>query len=270
MKKKMLTVVLIGCLGLYTVGCGTKESNTETDNKPNKEVDVVTSEEPDKESQQEIIPTESANAEVSSAQESETENSNQGSNQTVAVASAAADIDMVSLPEGIKGVKAESVPNVELQQLIIDYYEIPEDFYETTSYDYNYVDLDGDGTDEIFAVVIGPYTSGSGGSSALWVIESAGKLHVNQNFTLVNTPVIISDTVTNGLKELMIPYYGGGAESSYSVLVGKDGLYPRVPDGKMIKALDGITGTAIIANDKIKEMEAGIMRLNLLSEETEK
>ena len=269
MKKKMLTVVLIGCLTLYTVGCGTKESNTETDNTSNAQVNDVISEEPNNESQEEVIPTESAKVEENNASKSETENSNQNANQTVAVASAA-DVDMVSLPEGIKGLKAETTPNIELQQLIIDYYEIPEDFYETTSYDYNYVDLDGDGTDEIFAVVSGPYTSGSGGSSALWVIESAGKLHVNQNFTLVNTPVIISDTVTNGLKELIIPYYGGGAESSYSVLVGKDGLYPRVPDGKMIESLEGITGIAIIANDKITEIEAGIMGLNLLSEETVK
>ncbi len=269
MKKKMLTVVLIGCLTVYTVGCGTKEFNTESENTSNAQVNDVISEEPSNESQEEVIPTKSAKAEENNTSKSETENSNQNTNQTVAVASAA-DVDMVSLPEGIKGLKAETTPNIELQQLIIDYYEIPEDFYETTSYDYNYVDLDGDGTDEIFAVVRGPYTSGSGGSSALWVIESAGKLHVNQNFTLVNTPIIISDTVTNGLKELMIPYYGGGAESSYSVLVGKDGLYPRVPDGKMIESLDGITGTAIIANDKIKEIEAGIMGLNLLSEETEK
>ncbi len=268
MKKKMLTVVLIGCLALYTVGCGTKESNKEADNKPNTEVSEVTSEAPNKESQQEVIPTEAVKEEEK-ALEYETQDSNKGANQTVAVASAA-DIDMVSLPEGIKGLKAETTPNIELQQLIIDYYEIPEDFYEATSYDYNYVDLDGDGTDEIFAVVSGPYTSGSGGSSALWVIESAGKLHVNQNFMLINTPVIISDTVTNGLKELIIPYYGGGAESSYSVLVGKEGLYPRVSDGKMIESLNGITGTAIIANDKIKEIEAGILELNLLSEETEK
>lgn len=267
MKKKMLTVVLIGCLSLYTVGCGTKESKTETDNKVTTEANEVISEAPNKESQQEVIPAEAVNEEVNDSK-SETEDSNKGANQTVAVASAA-DIEMVSLPEGMKGLKAETTPNIELQQLIIDYYEIPEDFYETTTYDYNYVDLDGDGTDEIFAVVSGPYTSGSGGSSALWVIESAGELHVNQNFTLVNTPVIISDTVTNGLKELMIPYYGGGAESSYSVLVGKDGLYPRVPDGKMIETPDGITGTAIIANDKIKEIEAGILGLNLLSEETE-
>lgn len=268
MKKKMLTGLLIGCLALYTVGCGTKEPKTETDNKMTTEANEVIAETLNKESQQEVIPTEAVNEEEN-ASKAETEDSNKSANQTVAVASAA-DIDMVSLPEGIKGLKAEITPNIELQQLIIDYYEIPEDFYETTRYDYNYVDLDGDGTDEIFAVISGPYTSGSGGSSALWVIESAGELHVNQNFTLVNTPVIISDTVTNGLKELMIPYYGGGAESSYSVLAGKEGLYPRVPDGKMIETLDGITGTAIIANDKIKEIEAGILGLNLLSEDTQK
>lgn len=175
------------------------------------------------------------------------------------------DIPMVELPSGIKGLKAESVPNKELKNLIIEYMEIPEDFYEATHYYYNYVDLDNDGTKEIFVMVTGPYTSGTGGSSALWVSENAGKLHVVQNFTLVNEPIIISDTIKNGFHELVVPYYGG-EKSQYSVLSYQNGEYLNVPDGKIIDTLDGITGTAIIANDIIKEVEAGTMRFNLISE----
>lgn len=175
-------------------------------------------------------------------------------------------IPLVDLPEGVAGVAAETEPNEKLRGLIIDYYEVPEEFWDTTRYYYNYVDLNSDGTEEIFAVVMGPYTSGSGGSSALWVVESAGELHVNEDFTLVNTPVIISNKVTNGCKELVIPYYGGGAESAYSILSCSDGYYPRVNEGTMAETLEGISGTAIIANDMVKEMENGNMGLDLMGE----
>lgn len=260
MKKRIITVFLFSCLVLYVVGCGNKTDETAADSN----VKAVTAEKSDlsvdiKEAevdigQNEAVPTE----EIADA----TEEIVDATEEIVD----AADVDMVSLPEGIIGLKAENKPNKELQQLIIEYYDIPEDFYETTRYYYNYVDLNGDGSNEIFVVVMGPYTSGTGGSSALWVVESAGKLHVNQDFTLVNTPVIVSDTVTNGVKELIIPYYGGGAESQYSILACSDGFYPRVADGKMVDSLEGVTGTGIIANDIIKEIEAGIMGFNLLSE----
>ncbi|MDD3173496.1 MAG: hypothetical protein PHF63_07525 [Herbinix sp.] len=256
MKKRIITVLLISCLALYVAGCGTKIEEPTAGTA----IEVETDEHSEKsgEMSSEMEPT------ITPALASD--NGDGVDNQIIISASAAAEIDMVNLPEGIIGIKSESKPNKALQQLIIDYYEIPKDFYDTTRYYYNYVDLNNDGTDEIFVVVIGPYTSGTGGSSALWVIESAGELHVNQDFTIVNTPVIVSDTVTNGAKELIIPYYGGGAESQYSVLTCSDGFYPRVADGKMIDSLNEVTGTAIIANDMLKEVEAGIWGLNLKSE----
>lgn len=153
-----------------------------------------------------------------------------------------------------------------MRKLIIDYYEIPEEYYESTRYYYNYVDLDDDGEDEMFVVVMGPYTSGTGGSSALWVTTNSGKLHVKQDFTIVNTPVIVSDNLTDGVHDLIVPYYGGGAQSQYSILEFQSDSFPRVSDGKMSETLDGVTGTAIIANDIGEEMEQGIKGINLLDE----
>ncbi|SHO42971.1 hypothetical protein [Anaerocolumna xylanovorans] len=176
-----------------------------------------------------------------------------------------ADIPMVDLPEGIKGVKAETAANGELRDLIVEDMEIPEDYLETTHYYYNYVDLNDDGEDEIFAIVTGPYTSGTGGSTAIWVSKQAGKLHIQEDFTIVNTPIIISDKIENGYHELIVPYYGN-SKDQYSVLSYQDGEYINVPDGKIIDSLQGITGKAIIANDFIKESEAGIKGFNLMAE----
>lgn len=176
------------------------------------------------------------------------------------------DVPMVALPDQITGMKSETAVNAELRDLIIDYYEIPEEYYGETKYYYNYVDLDNDGTNEIFAVVMGSYTSGTGGSSALWLTENAGKWHIKQDFTLINPPVIISDTMTNGVHDLVVPYYGGGAEGNYAILKYKDGEYTWVSDSETVKDIDNITGTAILANDIPAERDAGIEAHTLLDE----
>lgn len=162
------------------------------------------------------------------------------------------------LSENIISVYAESEPNPELEKTIINYLQIPKEYFAKTKYYYNYVDLNGDGVDEIFVVVMGPYTSGTGGSTALHVIVSpTGEMNVNQKFTLIQTPIIISDKVTKGCKEIVVLRSGGGAESNYVVLTCSDGQFTTVNEGVVIKDLEGISGTAIISNDIIKDMEEG-------------
>lgn len=161
------------------------------------------------------------------------------------------------LTENIIGVLAEPEPNKELEATIINYLEIPEDYFSSTKYYYNYVDLNCDGKDEIFTVVMGPYTSGSGGSTALFIILTNEGMQVNQKFTLIQTPVIISDKITKGCKEIVVMNSGGGAAGNYVVLTCSDGQYTTVNEGTVIKDLDGISGIAIIFNDILKDMEEG-------------
>lgn len=165
------------------------------------------------------------------------------------------------LPQGVEQVLAETEPNELLRQAIIDYYEIPEEFWEQTKYYYNYVDLNGDGTDEIFAVIMGSYTSGSGGDSALWCREYEGEIKIMQAFTLVNTPVIVTKEALNGreygAKGLILQRRGGGAETEIVQLSCSDGVYTNVADAPAIENIEGIQGTAIICNDLIEDMESG-------------
>lgn len=164
------------------------------------------------------------------------------------------------LPAGVERVMAETEANPELEQAIIDYYEIPEESWEATKYYYNYVDLNGDGTEEILAVVMGPYTSGSGGSSLLWVLPHAD-MAVNQAFTLINTPIIVTKEAANGqefgTKGLIVQRSGGGAEAEFVLLTCSDGFYKEVNDGEVLESLDNVEGTAIICNDLLADMESG-------------
>jgi len=159
-----------------------------------------------------------------------------------------------TLSNTIKNVMAKTESYPELESLIISEYDIPTEYFGKTKYYYNYVDLNSDGKEEIFVVIMGPYTSGSGGSSAMIVYPVDDKLNVNQKFTLIQTPIIISDQIANGAKEIISYKSGGGSESGYVKLTCSDGYYTTINDGEPIKTLDDISGTAIIANDLISDI----------------
>ncbi|WP_313584271.1 hypothetical protein [Lacrimispora sp.] len=250
MKNKKYGMMLLGSLAITVTlsisACGNRALNTQTDTGSAKITEEVTRKET---AQSETTYSETAGSkETSAANNSRTE-----------------EVPMIKLPEGITGMKAESKPLKELRDLIIEDMEVPEEYFETTNYFYNYIDLNDDGKDEIFVMVTGPYTSGSGGSSALLLSENGGKLHVVQEFTLINEPIIVSDKLDNGYHELIVPYYNEN-KSQYSVLKYKNGAYSNVPDGEIINSLEGVKGKAMIANDRINEVQAGIMGINLSEE----
>lgn len=141
----------------------------------------------------------------------------------------------------------EKVPHEELRQLLVDYYDIPEQYLRYSYYFYNYADLNNDGSEEIFAMVAGPYTSGSGGSSAVLAEHGDDGLQIKKSFTLVRNPVIISKEKHNGYNDLIFYYSGGGAQSGYRAVVYQNGNYQNINDGIPVKAC---SGQAIIA-DKI-------------------
>ena len=161
------------------------------------------------------------------------------------------------LPTGVEQKKSETEPNEELSRLIIEYFEIPDDELANTRYYYNYVDLDGNGKNEIFTVVVGSYTSGSGGSSALWCEEQDGALAVKQELTLINMPVIVADNEENGPKSLILERSGGGAETEYVELICEDGVYTNVSDAEPAAGLEDISGVAILCNDLADDMQTG-------------
>lgn len=162
--------------------------------------------------------------------------------------------DTAWLPEGAVQMASETEPNEAVRTAIIDEYMIPEEEWEATRYYYNYVDLDDDGEKEIFALAVGPSLSGSGGSSAL-LLEENGE--VIQTFTLVNPPVLVTDEVMNGYRELALVRSGGGAETEVVLLSYGNGAYETVSETETVIDPDLLSGTAILCNDLAADMESG-------------
>ena len=149
----------------------------------------------------------------------------------------------------IMGLTSEKEPLAKLERFIIDYYEIPKQYWPETKYYYNYVDLNEDGKREIFVVVMGSYTSGTGGSSALWLKDNQKitTACVLQAFTLIQLPIIISNNTSSGYRELVVPYYDNAA-NEYRILSNHDGVYDSVEQGRLIMSLDEISGEAIMVD----------------------
>lgn len=84
------------------------------------------------------------------------------------------------------------------------------------------IDLNGDGTDEALAYVMGPMVCGSGGCN-LYVMAREGEgWRMAARTTVTRTPIGVLATSTNGWRDLAVSVGGGGAEAG-SVRLAFDG-----------------------------------------------
>ena len=160
------------------------------------------------------------------------------------------------LPEGTELHQPETEHLPELAAAIAAAYQIPEEDWDNTRYYYQYTDLNGDGDQEILAVAVGMYTSGSGGESALIVLPYAG-MAVKQTFTLVRMPILLCDNRERGAQDLIFLRGGGGGEPELVRLTCTDGVYASTADAEVLESLEGITGSAVLCSDLAADLESG-------------
>lgn len=156
-----------------------------------------------------------------------------------------------ALPAGVVPLRGADAPRDDLRRAILRHYAIPDDG-GGTSYAYTYIALDYDGQNEILAVVRGPYTSGTGGDSALIVSETPGGLRLRQDFTLVRTPILAAYRTFPGpvsdQRPLVLTRSGGGAQTETVVLTSRDGRYGRISDAAPAPAHVPLRGTLLFAS----------------------
>lgn len=125
--------------------------------------------------------------------------------------------------------------------------EYDKESYGPVRYYYNKVDINEDGKEEIFTVLYGMYVAGSGGGTGLLFDND---YNLVTQFSLVRTPVIISDNKTNGWNEILMYVSGGGVESFYAQMKFDGKTYPSNPSVQSeVKPGMKIEGKAIIANE---------------------
>ena len=136
--------------------------------------------------------------------------------------------------------------------------ETPDEEQSKTRYYYNHIDLNEDGTDEIFVVVVGEYTKVSFGDPALILSEQAdGTFQVIESFEGIHTPVTVSERMTNGWHDIIYQEYGRGAEDGYRIChYNPNGGY-QTDLSEVVDEVEPQDGTQIISNNFIDDMDKG-------------
>lgn len=120
---------------------------------------------------------------------------------------------------------------------------------DNVRYYYNHVDLNEDGASETFVYLTGPILCGTGGCSGLILQRVNGGYKIISRFSLVRTPVIISNDKTNGWKDIIMYVSGGGIEPGYKVLKFDGHTYPLNPSIQPDLKSGKIKGIGTIGDD---------------------
>jgi hypothetical protein len=96
-------------------------------------------------------------------------------------------------------------------------------------YAWSRVDLNGDGTPEVVATVVGPFVCGTGGCPLLIFQERKGTLIPVTTMSLFKEPLIVSERRSNGWKNLITRVRLDAARSTYAVLAFDGRSYPSNP-----------------------------------------
>ena len=129
----------------------------------------------------------------------------------------------------------DSVPalsNKAIENVIADELQLTAKEQRETAYYYYYVDLNDDGVTDALVLAVGPYTSGSGGSTLFWLSPDQNRhWQLRQKWTLVHTPVLLTGNDVNGYKGIVVRRAGGGATPAWILLIYQNGQYTTVNDG---------------------------------------
>ena len=162
----------------------------------------------------------------------------------------------VEIPESFDGQLAETDAHEYLERVIAAYCNVPEEEYANVRYYYNYVDLNGDSENEILALVLGQNVQGIEGNILLWLddedwndVEDADADDVEQAFKQVGVPIYISNHMTGGYRDLIIP-------ENTNIVAGTEGSGLDTVGGGNGDEIDAeVTATGVTGVDVTSEGE---------------
>ncbi len=111
-------------------------------------------------------------------------------------------------------------------------------------------DLDGDGIEELFAYVGGFGMCGTGGCPLVVLRQSEDGLEEVLQTSVTQLPVGVLDTTTNGMRDIWVTTYGGGAPKTLSRLAFDGETYPSNPTGTDVETVE-IPGTVVITEGEL-------------------
>jgi len=151
-------------------------------------------------------------------------------------------------PTLAREVASERGRDVAVERVVAD--SLP-DPGETVRYQYNFVDLNADGTSEVLLRIDGRSTCGTRGCLLLVLAKSASGYDVISRTMLTWTPIVVSEHRTNGWNDLVLwqRAYPPGEASHYTVLEFEGRSYPQDPSMEPARLLElPVRGVAYLSD----------------------
>ncbi|MDV3427899.1 MAG: tetratricopeptide repeat protein [Bacillota bacterium] len=149
----------------------------------------------------------------------------------------------------IKYIESETEKDIKLEEALVEAFNLDQSEGKVRYY-YNKVDLNEDGIPEVFVFLTGPFVCGTGGCSGAVFKQEDDEYKLLSSFSLVRNPVIISNTKTNGYRDIIMYVSGGGVESFYAWVKYNGSVYPGNPSVQpMVELGTKVNGIAVIADD---------------------
>ncbi|WP_207093402.1 hypothetical protein [Novosphingobium sp. PY1] len=117
-------------------------------------------------------------------------------------------------------------------------------------------DLDGDGVDEVLAYVGGPMMCGTGGCNLVVLKRDGEGYRQVGDLSVVQLPVGVLSSKTNGWKDLAVSVSGGGRPGGIMRVPFDGKAYARNPTVSPAEPVDSI-GKELIADKPLKPLKTG-------------
>jgi hypothetical protein len=140
--------------------------------------------------------------------------------------------------------------DVSLKKLLREYAGKPRPEFEKeekTRYSAAFVDLAGDGTQQVIVYLTGRGWCGSGGCVTLVLSRKNSSYELVTQITISRPPIRILNTKSNGWKDITVQVAGGGVAGHEAKLSFNGKTYPSNPSTPPAEPLDeNVTGEVVI------------------------
>jgi hypothetical protein len=123
---------------------------------------------------------------------------------------------------------------------------------ETTRYFPAFVDLNGDGIQELIVYVTGERWCGSGGCTTLILAAKDSSYRVVTRVTITRPPIRVLKDASNGWRSIAVWVVGGSSEPGYEAELRFDGrTYPSNPSVPPARRLTGrVAGETVVSSSQ--------------------
>lgn len=122
-----------------------------------------------------------------------------------------------------------SLTQVALQKIDV---EIKPDHYDIAR-----ADLNGDGKDDVLALMNGKSSYvGSGGATMFVFLEKEGSFESRGSIKVINAPIYLRKSSTQGLRDLLVTVRGGGTTPGHAAMKYDGTRYPAAPGDERVEA----------------------------------